>query len=256
MGAGGQSGDEDPPCDAVSAAYPEVGAGGFTRFDGTIEFYGRISSLVDEQSRVVDLGAGRAAWLADPVPHRRALRDLRGRVGRLVGVDVDDAVLGNPAVDEAMVMPDTGTIPLPDASADAIVADYVLEHVEDPQRIAAEITRVLRPGGWFCARTPNRWGMTGLAARLVPNAAHVRVLRSLQPGKQAEDTFPTRYRMNDMGTIRAFFPASSFRNCSYTYDSEPGYAGRSAWLLRVMDTIKRVTPRRYGETLMVFVQKR
>ena len=241
--------------DAVRALYPEVGAGGYTRVDGTIEFYGRISSLVGSQSSVVDLGAGRAAWLADPVPHRKQLRNLRGRVERLVGVDVDDAVLGNPAVDEAMVMPDPGTVPLPDSSVDAIVADYVLEHVEDAPRIAAEIRRVLRPGGWFCARTPNRRGMTGLVASLVPNAAHVRALRVLQPQKQAEDTFPTRYRMNDMATVRSLFPSSSFRDCSYTYDSEPGYVGGSSAMLRVLDTVKRFTPRRYGETLMVFVQK-
>jgi SAM-dependent methyltransferase len=243
------------PSDVVQALYPEVGAGGFTRVDGTIEFYGRINSLVSSQSSVVDLGAGRAAWLADPVPYRQQLRNLQGRVGRLVGVDVDDAVLRNPTVDEAMVMPDPGTIPLPDASADAIIADYVLEHIEDAPRIAAEIQRVLRSGGWFCARTPNRKGMTALAARLVPNAAHVSALRVLQPHKQAEDTFPTRYRMNDLATIRSLFPSSSFLNCSYTFDSEPGYVGGSSALLRVLDTIKRFTPRRYGETLMVFVQK-
>jgi SAM-dependent methyltransferase len=241
--------------DVQQVLYPELGAGGFTRIDGTVEFYGRVSSLVGPESCVVDLGAGRAAWTADPVPHRRQLRNMRGQVGRLVGVDVDHAVLDNPSVDEAMVMPDPGTIPLPDASADAIVADYVLEHVEDAQRIAAEIQRVLRPGGWFCARTPNRRGMTGVVARLVPNGAHVGALRVLQPGKQAEDTFPTRYRMNDVATIRSLFPSSTFRNCSYTYDSEPGYVGRSATLLRLMDTVKRFTPRRYAETLMIFVQK-
>jgi len=97
--------------------------------------------------------------------------------------------------------------------------------------------------------------MTAIVARLVPNAAHVGALRVLQPAKQAEDTFPTRYRMNDMAIIRSLFPSSSFRNCSYTYDSEPGYVGESSVLLRVMNTVKRFTPRRYAETLMIFVQK-
>jgi SAM-dependent methyltransferase len=45
-------------------------------------------------------------------------------------------------------------IPLADASVDAVVVQAVLEHVLDPWRVAAEIHRVLRPGGVVYADTP------------------------------------------------------------------------------------------------------
>lgn len=40
-------------------------------------------------------------------------------------------------------------VPLPDASVDLVVSLQVLEHVKDPQKVLAEIWRVLKPGGSF-----------------------------------------------------------------------------------------------------------
>lgn len=44
-------------------------------------------------------------------------------------------------------------IDLPDASYGLVIANHVLEHVDD-QKAAAEIGRILRPGGIFIAMTP------------------------------------------------------------------------------------------------------
>jgi ubiquinone/menaquinone biosynthesis C-methylase UbiE len=65
----------------------------------------------------------------------------------VIACDVDKAVLENPAADQALLMPDAQTIPVPSASVDLVVADYVLEHVAAPTELAKEIDRVLRPGG-------------------------------------------------------------------------------------------------------------
>lgn len=49
---------------------------------------------------------------------------------------------------------DAHKIPLGDGCVDAVLAQAVLEHVLDPWRVAAEIHRVLRPGGILYAETP------------------------------------------------------------------------------------------------------
>src|SRR5207253_5487234 len=54
-------------------------------------------------------------------------------------------------------------LPLPDSAFDLAVCCDVLEHVDDVERVVAEIGRVVRPGGLFVYDTINRT----LASRLV-----------------------------------------------------------------------------------------
>lgn len=236
--------------------FPEVRAGGFSRVDGTVAFYTRVRALTSPDSTVVDSGAGRGRFVEDPVAFRRGLQELRGSVRRVIGLDVDEAVRENAGVDEAHVITSGAPLPLPDASADLVLADCVFEHVEDPRWAASEIARVLRPGGWICARTPNRWGMIAVAARLVPNRHHVRTLRVLQPGKKDVDTFPTVYRMNTVRDLETCFPVAEFDHATYTYDGGPAYAGGSRIGWALFRALSRLTPARLRPTLFVFVQKR
>jgi hypothetical protein len=60
--------------------YPEKAAGGFSRVDGTIAFYGRVGALLAEAGSdavALDFGAGRGAFLDNPVRARRDVRMLR-----------------------------------------------------------------------------------------------------------------------------------------------------------------------------------
>src|SRR3954447_20887268 len=96
------SDQEFRPNETLARLYPEAAVGGYTQLDGQVEFYTRVNALVGPESQVLDFGAGRGQWAVDPMPEMaRRLRMLRGRVARVVGTDVDDAVLTNPALDEA-----------------------------------------------------------------------------------------------------------------------------------------------------------
>jgi SAM-dependent methyltransferase len=46
-------------------------------------------------------------------------------------------------------------LPFADASFDGVVSAEVLEHLENPHRLARECARILRPGGVFVLTTPN-----------------------------------------------------------------------------------------------------
>ena len=190
--------------------YPEVAAGGLSRVNGTVGFYQRVNALLSSDMTVVDFGAGRGRASEDPVSYRRELQRLRGKVRRVIGLDVDHAILENPWVDEAHVIETGRSLPIESGTVDIVVSDFTFEHVSQPEWTAGELKRVLRSGGWICARTPNKWGYIGIPTRLVPNRWHTSVLHRVQPQKADQDTFPTVYRMNTRGDLRKWFPESDF----------------------------------------------
>lgn len=241
---------------AIASLYQEVKAGGFSHVDGTIEFYQRINALLSPDNTVLEFGAGRGGFVDDSVAYRRRLRWLRGKVASVVGVDIDEAILQNPSLDVALVITSGAPLPLEDGSVDIVVADWVFEHLRDPTWAASEIGRVLRRGGWICARTPNRYGYIAVASRLVPNSLHGRFLRRLQPAKLAQDTFPTMYRMNTRRTIERLFPTDMYEHCSYTMNSEPAYVGSSAVVPRILRCAFRLVPSALGAVHYLFIRKR
>ena len=234
---------------------PEGAAGGFSRRDNTLAFYIRINALIEPTSMVLDLGAGRGAQF-DKTNFTSRFNRLKGRVGRLVGVDVDPAVLSNPALDEAHVISPDKPLPFADATFDIVYSDWVLEHIAEPGHFAAEVERVLKPGGWFCARTPNRWGYIAVSARLVPETLQAGILKFTQPGRKEQDVFPKLYRLNTLAAVRRHFPEARFDNASYTCECDPSYHGGRLWLYRLIDLYQSLPSRAFDTVLFVFLKKK
>ncbi len=239
--------------------FPERRAGGFTRFDGSVNFYVRVRALLatpDVRPVVVDFGAGRGSDLDDALPIHAQLLDLRTTASRVIGIDIDESVLMNPRLTDAHVISAGDPIPMPDQSADMVLLDHVLEHITDPAPVASELHRILRPGGWICARTPNKWGYVAIASRLIPNHWHTRLLRLVQPDRRAEDVFPTFYRLNTRRAIKTAFPPEEFEHIVYTWEPEPAYAGRSTAMAMLFTLLRRATPDRVRPVLLIFLRRR
>jgi SAM-dependent methyltransferase len=202
--------------------YPESRFGGFTQIDGTVAFYTRVQALARPDSVVVDFGCGRGAYQDDPIPYRRGLRVLRGKVARVIGLDASPAGAENPFLDTFLRL-EGPRWPLDDRSADLCISDNVLEHLPDPGVFFAEAARVLRPGGVVCIRTPNRWSYIALLARLIPNRGHAGVLAKAKPGLREADVFPTLYRCNTVSALRRALRRAGFQAVVYGYEAEPSY---------------------------------
>src|SRR5579871_415463 len=243
--------------DVVSAAFPENNAGGFARWDGTVQFYQRVRALLAPGQVVLDFGAGRgSAYYEDSSSYRKSLRDLRGERRRIIGADVDPVVRSNPWMDESIVIDIASPLPFSDSTFDLIVSDSTFEHVEDELRISAELDRTLKVGGWICARTPNRYGYVAVANRIVPNHLGSSLVRSAQPGRKAQDIFPAHYRMNTMGKLRRLFPTSRYDHMSFAFDSEPRYHFNNRVMFYLLLGFHALTPPAFRNTLMVYIRKR
>jgi SAM-dependent methyltransferase len=101
----------------------------------------RVRQLIAGRSpgRVLDAGSGRG-------PHRQAL-ERRGC--DVIALDVEDRG-GADLIGDLQAMPEVAT-----ASMDGVVCTQVLEHLPRPWDAVAEISRVLRPGGWLILSAPH-----------------------------------------------------------------------------------------------------
>jgi SAM-dependent methyltransferase len=242
--------------DPNSRSHPEIAAGGYASNNGTVEFYQRVAAVVPEDGRVLDLGAGRGAvFEGNHSPWQQSLLRLGRKYSARIGADIDPAVRDNPELDEAVVIEPGKPLPFADQSFDLVLCDWVIEHIEDPELFVSEIKRILRVGGWFCARTPNRWSYFSVGARLLSSSAGNRVLRILQSQRAERDVFPKHYRMNTLASIERHFPATDWINATYTHNPDPGYAGGSAALYRLIDFYQRLAPRALGTVILVFAQR-
>jgi hypothetical protein len=152
-----------------------------------LAFRRRVLEVLRPEHDVLDIGAGRGA-----TPHMQ----FRGLARSIVGADVDAAVLQNPQLDRALHTPDGDLGELADASFDLIVCKDVLEHVADPTRFFAEVSRLLRPGGRFLAKTPGGMHYVTVIARVTPLWFH-KAFNKMREGPRSTPS------LRSIGPIRA-----------------------------------------------------
>jgi SAM-dependent methyltransferase len=242
--------------DIVSRFYPETAAGGFSRKDGTVQFYQRVHALLRSDSLVLDFGAGRGAhFYLDGSVYRRRLRDLRGEGRRVIGADLDPVVRTNPTLDEAVEISTNAPLPFASGIFDLIVSDSTFEHIAEEKHVAGELDRVLKPGGWLCVRTPNRRGYVALANRIISGSMAMRLVLRAQPGRKAEDVFPAHYRMNTVAGLKQLFPPDRYQHAILTVDAEPRYHFNRKAIFRLMQGVHALTPAPFRTTLFCFLHK-
>lgn len=246
---------ESPKYRTERQVYRELAVSGFAHNDQEVAFFTQVAALLRPEDVLLDFGAGRGAFTeTDPSSYRVWLQNFRGRCTHVDGCDLDPVVLENPTLDAAAIIEAGKPLPYPDGHFDIIVSRYVFEHIADPEWAARELLRVLKPGGWICAMTPNKWGYVALGARVVPNRAHAGVLARLQPGSQARDVFPTQYRLNRPSAVKRYF-GNSADVYWYSTSAVPSYHFGSVVLMRFLQFVHRLTPPLFDLGLRFFIRK-
>ena len=171
-----------------------------------------VDRLLKPSDAVLDAGCGRTL----PV-----LKKYIGRATRLIGVDLVDFAEECPGIETYNA--DLSRLPLPDSCVDLIISRSVFEHLTVPEQVYGEFARILRPGGGVVFLTPNLWDCGSLAARLIPNSFHGKVVKYVE-GRDEEDTFPIAYKTNSKRQIKKLAHTAGFSIESFEYLSQyPNY---------------------------------
>lgn len=198
---------------------------------GTQQFHELCGRYIASGSKILEIGAG----------PRNATSDYLATLGTVTGVDLTNEIAGNTALTEYHLY-DGATLPFAADSFDACVSNYVVEHVQDPERHFMEVSRVLRPGGSYLFRTPNMYHYVTTASRLLPHSLHrawanrLRVLAT-----DAHEPWPTVYRANTKRAIMSLAKRTGLRlaHCELS-EKEPSYGRASVMLFYPMLAYERI----------------
>ena len=185
-------------------------------WDDTL-FRNVVLDYLSKDMTMLDLGAG-----SGHLP----MMNFKGLCQKVVGVDPDGIVLTNANLDESHVCYGEN-LPFDDDFFDICISDNVWEHIEKPIELLLEVRRVLKPGGIYLAKTPNKFHYVSLLAQITPHWFHEAV-NSLR-GRSSEDTFETLYRLNSSRTIKGCARAAGLKTEFFkSYEGRPEYLRISA----------------------------
>jgi len=198
--------------------------------DGRMQFFRLCDEFMGIET-ILEIGAG---------PTNKSSAHFAAR-GPVVGLDISEEVRANRWLAESHVY-DGHRFPFPNDSFQMCVSDYVVEHVTNPVEHFQEISRVLKPGGIYCFRTPNLWHYFTLGSKLLPHSLHLRLANWMRDfGDRAGDPWPTVYAANSRGAIRRFARTAGLEVLRLeTIETEPSYGRVTVALFYPMMAYERL----------------
>lgn len=153
--------------------------------------------------------------------------DLSNIKYKLIGVDFDEEALKIRVNDkkdlQEAIVADLQDFDLGNRKVDIIYNSFVLEHVENADRVLENLSNILKPGGLLILRLPDRNTVFGFFTRLSPFWFHILYRRYVKgvktAGKPGHGPYPTYYnKVVSRNGIHNFCESHD-----YTIDEEFGF---------------------------------
>lgn len=191
-----------------------------------------IANLIREDTRLLDAGCGPGGLVKDYV----------GVADQVVGVDRYASSFQEPAEIETLIESDIDTLPFPDGYFNVITCSWVLEHLQAPERVFREISRVLKPGGHFLFITPNKRNYVVRLRGMMPNNLGRRATSAIY-ARNEDFINPTYYRANSYRDIDRMLTAAGMHCERFEHIGDPTYLAFNELLFRASLVIERVIDR-------------
>jgi ubiquinone/menaquinone biosynthesis C-methylase UbiE len=201
--------------------------------DSMVIFSRLFGQAVRPQTKLLDIGCGRGNVVID---------DYRAHIANAVGIDTDnEAVEGNAQLDR-IVIGNIEKLPFPDRSFDIVISQWVIEHLEYPEKVFAECYRVLKPGGYFLFVTPYAYSSIILIKRIVGSSLTKKILKFIY-GREEKDCFKTVYRANTQKALYKQLAKVGFKPDIFINNPDPSYWGFNSLTFKLALFFEKIFPK-------------
>ena len=197
-----------------------------------------VAPLVPPPAMLLDVGCGTGTFL---------------RLAKMRGFEVAGTELSHAGAEAARAQGlrvhegEIWEAEFPAASFDVVTCWHVIEHVSDPRRVAEEMHRVLRPGGWLVLATPNLGDHIFRAAYLL---ARGRLPRLYEPNERELHLFHFSAR-----SLRALFASAKFEVVEVGFDRGAAAVRGKLIVDRIAYAWFRLTGLNWGMALELIARK-
>jgi 2-polyprenyl-3-methyl-5-hydroxy-6-metoxy-1,4-benzoquinol methylase len=167
---------------------------------------------------------------------------IESRFSRYVGIDVVQYEDFPPGAEFSILDLDSGELPLPEASADVVVAVEVIEHLENPRDFMRKLVRLAKPDGWVVVTTPNQLSVLSLLTLIVKQ--HFQAFQDIH--------YPAHLTALLEIDLRRIAAEAGLTNIEVAY-SHSGRIPLTA--LHYPRTVSRLFPRALSENVLVIGKK-
>lgn len=152
-----------------------------------------------------ELSSKHKVWLDAGCGRNVSIKDFPARYS--VGIDLEvHPELEN---ERRFVKGGLRNLPFRGGVFDLVTAHFMVEHLDYPDIVFKEFSRVLKPGGHLLIRTTNRLNYVFFVASLIPTELKRKIVRSVY-GKGI-DTYETKYRLNTPVALKKICVTSGLR---------------------------------------------
>ena len=182
-----------------------------------------LDDLTQPHFEVLEIGSGSGRGLQN---------QFYPQVSRIVGIDLDDRVLSNPYLDQALKisaydLEENFTID----KFDIVYSHMVAEHIEDAQKFISSQLNCLNNRGVIIHSTVSKYYWTSMINDFVSVKIKNWLIKKLGSGREADDIFPAFYTLNSERQIRKVCDDLNVYYTIIRQDEPPGYLRGSLILM-------------------------
>ncbi len=154
---------------------------------------------INNSAILLDIGCGHATFA----------KEYYLRAKKRVGIDPDECALKKNEIMDEKICCSISDAKLSNNYFDVVIAQWVLEHLENPQTDIERIAKSCKSGGAFIFMTTNLYSPLMIFSKLLPIKIKKR-LRSSCLNVDEDDTYKTYYRINTPKQINRILKNAGF----------------------------------------------